>query len=759
MTSILHKLKETSGDELITELNKQNAISELEAIFGESPSPTLSGGQSQDQQEAEKMEDNKKQSGYNSTSVETTSHQSNNQTNNQLNAGSGNVIVNHSSSQNSNSSSGYGTSLSGRSTPHNSNIQQSVEFRKQLHGTAATDGKQIKSATLSRMGHLIASDENRTSNETENTSFTLRRERSLDRGSFTDNYLDHLVNNGHTPKRMLNNNNSTQSTINDPNQMTSSFHSYSNSSLLYLESNDLPGVNKSQSSRTSQNNGGGSQLRSSSLLNQKTSHNGTHYGFMPDHSTSPQVYLDQQNVMPSATTAPTQPALVDSGGGSKINFIKDLQIRLMDTQKECYYLKCELQSCQQKLTSSMQSIKQFWSPELKKERQMRKEEAIKYNMLMEQYKLLQAQYHTLGETYDEQIGHVKTYQIQQQQQEESTSKSLMKEKTILKKTINELEMRINAQKQSLATKDDTIKKMFDLIKMLSNKKTGDTSSHHHTVEFDSIMGQLNGGADSYFLKERLMEEEKRSAHLQQLVHQLQHQNNLLMSSKSFNTSMSLNEPSNPLLIESNSASLLMEATNGNESRMKQLEVRVQELQDGLLLSSRAAATGIHSASVSPKLAAYQTPVNEIANKNQFVGQIETLKANEKSLKERIEAIKLELCQKETELQQLKTKYETIENKEKDLQHYVNLLKESINTKDQQINIQQSDINDLRNRIREKDGLVEKKNQQLQSVQLEKHQRDSDLAEMRDQMNIREKKINVLNRKVNHLKQKYSKFLI
>ncbi len=64
-------------------------------------------------------------------------------------------------------------------------------------------------------------------------------------------------------------------------------------------------------------------------------------------------------------------------------------------------------------------------------------------------------------------------------------------------------------------------------------------------------------------------------------------------------------------------------------------------------------------------------------------------------------------------------------------------------------MQQSEINDLRTRSREKETFIEKKNQQLQVIQLEKHQRDSDIGELRDQMDIKERKINVLNRKVTY----------
>lgn len=167
----------------------------------------------------------------------------------------------------------------------------------------------------------------------------------------------------------------------------------------------------------------------------------------------------------------------------------------MDMQKECYYLRCELDNTQQKLVSSMQSIKQFWSPELKKERQLRKEETAKYNMLLEQYKLVQNQYQNLLESFEQQSINCQQLQLQMQQQQQqpqddlmSSSKHLTREKNLLKKTINELEMRINAQKQTLVTKDETIKKLFLLIKTISNKNNNSNDSfsliaHNELVSF------------------------------------------------------------------------------------------------------------------------------------------------------------------------------------------------------------------------------------------------------------------------------------
>lgn len=69
-------------------------------------------------------------------------------------------------------------------------------------------------------------------------------------------------------------------------------------------------------------------------------------------------------------------------------YLGDLQHQNTDLQRELGQLKRELELTNQKLGSSMHSIKTFWSPELKKERALRKEESAKYSLINDQLKLL-----------------------------------------------------------------------------------------------------------------------------------------------------------------------------------------------------------------------------------------------------------------------------------------------------------------------------------------------------------------------------------
>ena len=72
-------------------------------------------------------------------------------------------------------------------------------------------------------------------------------------------------------------------------------------------------------------------------------------------------------------------------------YMQELQSTNSDLQRDLANLKKELELTNQKLGSSMHSIKTFWSPELKKERALRKEESAKYALMNDQLKLLNSE--------------------------------------------------------------------------------------------------------------------------------------------------------------------------------------------------------------------------------------------------------------------------------------------------------------------------------------------------------------------------------
>jgi hypothetical protein len=158
-------------------------------------------------------------------------------------------------------------------------------------------------------------------------------------------------------------------------------------------------------------------------------------------------------------------------------FIGELQHQNSDLQRELGNLKKELELTNQKLGSSMHSIKTFWSPELKKERALRKEESAKYSLINDQLKLLssenQKQAMLVRQLEEELRMRMRGPSIEMQQQMEALyqeNEHLTREIAILRDTIKELELRIETQKQTLQARDESIKK---LLEMLQNKGMGE----------------------------------------------------------------------------------------------------------------------------------------------------------------------------------------------------------------------------------------------------------------------------------------------
>ncbi|XP_074645520.1 ELKS/Rab6-interacting/CAST family member 1-like isoform X2 [Tubulanus polymorphus] len=155
----------------------------------------------------------------------------------------------------------------------------------------------------------------------------------------------------------------------------------------------------------------------------------------------------------------------------------DLQSDIAISNHECAKLQQELQLNKDKLSSSMNSIKTFWSPELKKERLLRKEESARYALVSDQLRKLQSdnKHHTLIiQKLEEQLraggsggvwgtssnGGIGVSDVDSLKR---TKEQQMKEILILHKTIEEFELRIETQKQTLTARDESIKKLLEML--------------------------------------------------------------------------------------------------------------------------------------------------------------------------------------------------------------------------------------------------------------------------------------------------------
>lgn len=113
----------------------------------------------------------------------------------------------------------------------------------------------------------------------------------------------------------------------------------------------------------------------------------------------------------------------------------------------------------------------------------------------------------------------------------------------------------------------------------------------------------------------------------------------------------------------------------------------------------------------------------------------------------LDEFRVEIQRRDQEILAMGAKMKTLEEQHQDYQRHIAVLKESLCAKEEHYNMLQADVEELRARLEEKNRMIEKKQQQHQQ---DRGRAGAEIAEMREHMDIKDRKINVLQRKVSNL---------
>ncbi|XP_013394933.1 ERC protein 2 isoform X1 [Lingula anatina] len=394
----------------------------------------------------------------------------------------------------------------------------------------------------------------------------------------------------------------------------------------------------------------------------------------------------------------------------------DLQSQLNDANRECAMMQKELEITKEKLTSSMNSIKTFWSPELKKERAIRKEEAAKYSHLNDQIRCLQDDKEnqaTLVKDLEEQLHSLQGGQPTDMNTLKRERDRQAKEIKILRKTVQEMELRIDTQKHTLGARDESIKK---LLEMLQSKGLAVKHLEEDRLEMERI-------------RAKLMEDERTVKQLEGLLEQRDKE--IVQLKGSLKSS-----PNKP---------------QGENNRLSQDSVEIHSLR-GMLHTKETKISALEKELrlKEDELARLRDDRGSSGSEASF--GTDSLRRREKKLRQQVEDMQTELTLKEAELQSIKTKMVTSERQQSDHLHHISVLKEQTSAKEQQVNLLQSDIEELRGRLKEKEKTIDERAKQMQTVQQEHRKMEAEVMELRDHIDIKDRKINVLQRKIENLEE-------
>ncbi|XP_074929178.1 ERC protein 2 isoform X2 [Chelonoidis abingdonii] len=405
----------------------------------------------------------------------------------------------------------------------------------------------------------------------------------------------------------------------------------------------------------------------------------------------------------------------------------DLQAQLKELQRENDLLRKELDIKDSKLGSSMNSIKTFWSPELKKERVLRKEEAARMSVLKEQMRVSHEENQHLQLTIQALQDELRTQRdlnhlLQQESGNRGTEHFTIelteenfrrlqaehdrqaKELFLLRKTLEEMELRIETQKQTLNARDESIKKLLEMLQSKGLPSKGMEDDNERARRMAEAESQVN------HLEVILDQKEKENIHLREELHRR-----------------------TQLQPEPAKTKALQTVIEMKDTKIASLECSIRDLEDEIQMLKTNGALNIE-------------------DREEEIKQIEVYKSHSKFMKNKIDQLKQELSKKESELLALQTKLETLSNQNSDCKQHIEVLKESLTAKEQRAAILQTEVDALRLRLEEKETFLNKKTKQLQDLTEEKGTLAGEIRDMKDMLEVKERKINVLQKKIENLQE-------
>ncbi|KAM9469765.1 ELKS/Rab6-interacting/CAST family member 1a isoform 2-T2 [Clarias gariepinus] len=438
---------------------------------------------------------------------------------------------------------------------------------------------------------------------------------------------------------------------------------------------------------------------------------GTVTGSTPDMAMVPTVSTDSISFGGELHTASTVPHSLRQ---ARDNTIMELQAQLKEVLRENELLRKEVEVKESKLSSSMSSIKTFWSPELKKERALRKDEASKIAVWKEQYRAIQDETQHLQTTVQALQAELRIQRdlnqllqppgeplaLEPGEEQERQARELV----LLRRTIQEMELRLETQRQTLVARDDSVKK---LLEMLHNKGPSSKSSE-----------------EDHELTCRLADAEMHAHHLENLLEQRDKE------------MVALREELHRRLEgtpESTKTKALQTVIEMKDSQISSLERGLRELEDQVMM--------LRSSNMLT-----------CEERQEEVKQMEVYRNHTKFMKNKMDQVKQDLSRKDTQLLGLQTKLETLTNQFSDSKQHIEVLKESLTAKEQRAAILQTEVDALRLRLEEKETLLNKKSKQIQDMSEEKSTLNGEIHDLKDMLDVKERKINVLQKKIENLQE-------
>ncbi|XP_041713032.1 ERC protein 2-like isoform X1 [Coregonus clupeaformis] len=290
-----------------------------------------------------------------------------------------------------------------------------------------------------------------------------------------------------------------------------------------------------------------------------------------------------------------------------------------------------------------------------------------------------------------------------------------KELYLLRKTLEEMELRIDSQKQTLGARDQSIQRLLEMIQGGGRGQRGERSEIITMAtareEAESQLGRL---------EEQLDQREKENLHLREELHRRSQQDPT--KTKALQTVIDM-KTTPPFCFDPD--------VIWQDTKISSLERNIRDLEDEVQLMKTSGL--LHPGDRLDELK-----------------HMEVYKSHSKFMKKQVDQQKQELNKKESEMQALQTKLDALTNQNSDCKQHIEVLKESLSAKEQRSTTLQTEVDALRVRLEEKESFLSKKTKQLQDLTEEKDTLAGEIRDMKDMLDVKERKVNILQKKIENL---------
>ncbi|KAM6893350.1 ATP-binding cassette sub-family G member 1-like [Xenentodon cancila] len=251
-----------------------------------------------------------------------------------------------------------------------------------------------------------------------------------------------------------------------------------------------------------------------------------------------------------------------------------------------------------------------------------------------------------------------------------------------------MELRIDTQKQTLVARDESIKKLLEMLQSKGPSAKASEEDQERT--------------------RRLADAEMHRHHLERLLDQRDREITALREE------LHRRYEGTP---ESTKTKALQTVIDMKDAKINSMERRLRDMEEEVLMLK---FNGLLS-----------------CEERQEMKQMEVYRSHTKFMKNKMEQVKQDLSRKDTELLGLQTKLETLNNQFSDSKQHIEVLKESLTAKEQRAAILQTEVDALRLRLEmsEETGTL-----------------NGEIHDLKDMLEVKERKVNVLQKKIENLQE-------